>query len=48
MITIVDEFVAEYDESFTFSLVRPPDLHSWIGISSDSSAVKIIDDDGNT
>lgn len=46
LISIVDDAIPEYNESFTLSLSRPPDLPSWIGVSSEIQVIDIIDDDG--
>ena len=46
-IPIVDDDIAENDESFTVSLERTSDLDSRISLSPDTALVTILDDDGN-
>ena len=41
-----DDDVPEYEESYILSLVRPPGLDSWVGLSSETLVITVIDDDG--
>ena len=45
-IAISDDIIAEYEESFTISLERTPDLDSRISLSAESGIINIMDDDG--
>ena len=46
-ISIVNDNITEYDESFGIVLERTPNLDSRISLSPESSVVTIMDDDGN-
>ena len=46
-ISILNDNITEYDESFGIVLERTPNLDSRISLSPESAVVTIMDDDGN-